>query len=252
MAMAVYGALHMIKPQFIDTDHCRSKVHCAACRGDATFRRGIARNFGVPPDFATRCPLDPAPPPPVVLEKPLPPMPVRLSNFGKAVLTVAKEALATGEALVNKRVYVQRLAVCFSCPGKNYRPSDGTCSLCGCFMKIKAWLVSMKCDADYWGKPVSTPAMAQRVPLPGVIGQKILEHELDIRNLLPPESLTVKAVNAYHIRVDGPAPCPGCTKGRLIRSVGEAYQKEEPTLDADTRGRAAVLISGAPVADAIR
>lgn len=244
----------MTKLQFIDTDHCRSKVHCAACRGDATFRRGIARSFGVPPDFGTRCPLEPAPPPPALPEKPLPPMPVRLSNFGKAMLTVAKEALATGEALVDKREYVQRLAVCFSCPGKNFRPSDGTCSLCGCFMKVKAWLVAMKCDANYWGKPVPVPAAArgERTPLPGVIGKKLLEHELDIRNLLPPDSLTVKAVNEYHTKVDGPVPCPGCTKGRLIRSVGEAYQREGPTLDADTRGRVAVLISGAPVADAIR
>ena len=64
--------------KFIDTEHCKAKVHCKACREDANFRQSIAKTFEVPPDFDLRCALESKPPEhpkPNVLQPPKPELP---------------------------------------------------------------------------------------------------------------------------------------------------------------------------------
>ena len=42
----------------------------------------------------------------------------------------------------------QRLAICAQCP--NYQVRERTCSLCGCFMPVKASLATSSCPEDRW------------------------------------------------------------------------------------------------------
>jgi hypothetical protein len=60
---------------FIKTPHCKSKVHCKACREDANFRQSIAKTFEVPPDFDFRCALESKPPEPPKPKLPKPVIP---------------------------------------------------------------------------------------------------------------------------------------------------------------------------------
>ena len=49
---------------------------------------------------------------------------------------------------VNKEIYKERLNICRGC--EDYFKPTGTCTNCGCFMKIKASISVMKCPVDKW------------------------------------------------------------------------------------------------------
>tara|TARA_R100000781_G_C4039990_1_gene113638 strand:+ start:22 stop:420 length:399 start_codon:yes stop_codon:yes gene_type:complete len=51
---------------------------------------------------------------------------------------------------VDKKVYKQRLKICRECD--SYFKPTGTCTVCGCFMRIKASIGVMECPELYWRK----------------------------------------------------------------------------------------------------
>lgn len=58
--------------KLIETDHCKTRLHCKACREDSQFRNSFKVCFEVPADFDQRCPLATASgdiPPPMVKPK---------------------------------------------------------------------------------------------------------------------------------------------------------------------------------------
>jgi hypothetical protein len=44
------------KPAFTESEPCRTRAHCRACRTDQEFRDGLKRAFSLPDDFDTVCP----------------------------------------------------------------------------------------------------------------------------------------------------------------------------------------------------
>jgi hypothetical protein len=56
------------KPDFTESDPCKTRAHCRQCRTDSNFRESLERAFSLPDDFDTVCPHG-------VTEKNLPPAP---------------------------------------------------------------------------------------------------------------------------------------------------------------------------------
>ncbi len=58
---------------------------------------------------------------------------------------------------VKDEVYEDRIAICKACI--YYKKLLGNCSICKCFMKVKARIAPMACPQKYWDKTteVETP-----------------------------------------------------------------------------------------------
>ena len=70
-------------------------------------------------------------------------------------LARAAKALAVGEELlVMPEQRKERLDVCVKC--EHFRPATSKigpmCGLCGCLVKMKAWLATEQCPAEKWPK----------------------------------------------------------------------------------------------------
>jgi len=55
-------------------------------------------------------------------------------------------ASSTGEVLADYAVVEKRLSLCSDCPEKK----GGRCQVCGCFVRLKAGLVSASCPLKKW------------------------------------------------------------------------------------------------------
>ena len=85
-----------------------------------------------------------------------------VSSGEKAINLVMALARVTKAALVGDTVFVTteerkaRLAVCVVC--EHFQPATSTtqptCGLCGCVVKLKAWMATEDCPADKWTKIV--------------------------------------------------------------------------------------------------
>lgn len=76
--------------------------------------------------------------------RPLPPLHEQAVNFLGAVAS----HVAGGMQQVDDAEKARRLAVCGSCP--NFLPTDQRCSVCGCWMAIKAAWAQEKCPQGLW------------------------------------------------------------------------------------------------------
>jgi hypothetical protein len=84
---------------------------------------------------------------------PEPPLPGWLTAVGSAVGSAVGlvRAVASGSGLTVPDDVVQaRLAVCHQCPTGRFRPSDGRCSVCSCFMSVKSWAAGQSCPEGHW------------------------------------------------------------------------------------------------------
>ena len=77
---------------------------------------------------------------------------------------------------VSNKVYQDRMAICKECI--YYSSLLGNCTVCKCFMKIKARIAPMECPQKYWGKTteIETPD-----DLPEEIINEILDMWKDLR-----------------------------------------------------------------------
>jgi len=50
-----------------------------------------------------------------------------------------------------KQIAEQRLALCDQCPHLCHTMGARSCNLCGCFVNLKARMMSQSCPAGVWG-----------------------------------------------------------------------------------------------------
>jgi|GEM_PF-3455849 hypothetical protein len=77
----------------------------------------------------------------------------RLRSFAVS----AKQVLTTGGALVERKEYDQRLAICATCNHRELKEERIICALCGCNMHLKARFVGVDCpyvsdQGERWSK----------------------------------------------------------------------------------------------------
>ena len=72
---------------------------------------------------------------------------------------------------VPNEVYEDRIAICKSCV--YYKKLLGNCSVCKCFMKVKARIAPMECPQKYWSKTTEMKA-------PDELPKEIIEEILDV------------------------------------------------------------------------
>ena len=77
---------------------------------------------------------------------------------------------------VSNEVYEDRIAICKSCV--YYKKLLGNCSVCKCFMKVKARIAPMECPQKYWSK---TTEMKAPDELPKEIVEEILDMWKDLK-----------------------------------------------------------------------
>jgi hypothetical protein len=68
----------------------------------------------------------------------------KAKNMAKAV----SKHVAGGMQSVTFNEYTDRLSVCKSCEYQK----DSKCTICGCFLKKKAWWRTEECPKDKWSK----------------------------------------------------------------------------------------------------
>jgi len=71
----------------------------------------------------------------------LPPLHEQAWNLAKTLARFVRHP-----ALVSKKQYEERLRICDSCPHR----AENRCSLCGCFIEMKAYMKEARCDDDRW------------------------------------------------------------------------------------------------------
>ena len=72
---------------------------------------------------------------------------------------------------VPNNIYEDRIAICKSCD--KYLSLLGNCSICKCFMKVKARIAPMACPQKYWDKTTE-------VETPDSLPQEIVDEILDM------------------------------------------------------------------------
>ena len=72
---------------------------------------------------------------------------------------------------VTNEIYKDRIAICKECV--YYSKTLGNCSVCKCFMKIKARIAPMECPQKYWAKTSETKA-------PDDLPQEMIDEILDV------------------------------------------------------------------------
>ena len=78
----------------------------------------------------------------------------KVVNFAAAMARAAK-AFAVGDPVfVSTEEWKARLAVCVKCEHfqKATSTTQPTCGLCGCVVKLKAWLATERCPAGTWAE----------------------------------------------------------------------------------------------------
>tara|TARA_R110001592_G_scaffold108424_1_gene302976 strand:- start:785 stop:1189 length:405 start_codon:yes stop_codon:yes gene_type:complete len=78
---------------------------------------------------------------------------------------------------VPNEIYEDRIAICKSCV--YYKKLLGNCSICKCFMKIKARIAPMECPQKYWQK--TTEVIKAPDDLPKEIIDEILDMWKDLK-----------------------------------------------------------------------
>ena len=78
---------------------------------------------------------------------------------------------------VPNEIYEDRIAICKSCV--YYKKLLGNCSVCKCFMKIKARIAPMECPQKYWQK--TTEVIKAPDDLPKEIIDEILDMWKDLK-----------------------------------------------------------------------
>lgn len=125
---------------WIESDACKSRAHCIACREDQGFRDSLRQHFLVPEDFDTKCPF--------AREGKYPSTREVAQNAIAAVRRAAVSVLQGKSPLANKAQAKMRLSVCKTC--EQYDPEKGRCFVCGCFVNAKTKVTVESCPEGKW------------------------------------------------------------------------------------------------------
>jgi hypothetical protein len=134
-----------MKTQFTESEHCTSRVHCAACRGeDDSFRNSLMQSF----DWDGECPygltLDNIPERSVAPK--MPSVPQQVLNLTQAVGRVIKGIVSGEQIIADEDTRKERISICEGCEFL----SGSRCSKCGCVTAKKVALQTEHCPIKKW------------------------------------------------------------------------------------------------------
>ena len=130
---------------------------------------------------------------------------------------------------VTDAIYKERIAICKSCD--KYIKLLGNCSICKCFMKVKARLAPMEC-ADNPKKWIKTTEIEIPEELPNEIIEEVLEIWQDIKTTRAKDTQTKKKMIELFNTITGTnyntnTNCSSCLSSCYdgIKKVYEKYKK---------------------------
>lgn len=88
----------------------------------------------------------------------LPPAAAMARNAARALMRNTAAAISGDALRVSQETKAERLEICRACP--KFRPSDGRCSLCGCWTAVKLSLAAESCPdtpARWSAEPARRP-----------------------------------------------------------------------------------------------
>ncbi|QDP68044.1 MAG: hypothetical protein GOVbin3264_25 [Prokaryotic dsDNA virus sp.] len=128
---------------------------------------------------------------------------------------------------VNKETYKERLSICRSCD--DYFKPTGTCTVCGCFMRIKASVSVMQCPKEYW---LATKEHESPKELPKHLIKEVLNIYPDIKNRTIKDHETKKKLielynTIYDFNYKVTTNCRSClsTVHNGIKKIYDEYKK---------------------------
>lgn len=71
-------------------------------------------------------------------------------NLVGSIKDVVSEAALTGDVLVDEMEFIDRLEICCECCLFDPVPVRCTHEDCGCFLKLKGWLLAVNCPLYKW------------------------------------------------------------------------------------------------------
>lgn len=147
-----------------------------------------------------------------------PPLAVKAKNLMGAIGRTATRVVKGESYEATEEEADARMAICNECPASRNR--DGECLECGCILMYKVLVASESCELGFWG-----PARGE--PRKGVVrGKDLLEHELELREVLSHDSRTVQAFNSLHERLNAKLRCKSCEKSKLLRKIEVAFSHD--------------------------
>ena len=121
---------------------------------------------------------------------------------------------------VPDNVYEDRMAICKGCV--YYKKLLGNCSVCKCFMKIKARIAPMECPQKYWTK---TTEMNAPEDLPQHLIDEILESWKDLKTGRAKDQAAKKKMIELWNVISGSNYNPGTNCGSCISSSFDGIKK---------------------------
>jgi len=81
-----------------------------------------------------------------------PPQPIARSapDQFRAAIAAFAQFIRNGGRRVTKATWIKRLDVCRQCPERGRLIGRDVCKLCGCFLRLKAWLPAERCPIGQW------------------------------------------------------------------------------------------------------
>jgi hypothetical protein len=123
-----------------------------------------------------------------------------------------------GESVsADKKETERRMGICHQC--EFYRSSDATCSQCGCFILLKARLTTEKCPVDKWAESASEEPQVDESEEVILSVEAIMQAELEVRDVLPPDSRLVQLLNQFHRDEMKGGGCKSCRRKRYNRNL---------------------------------
>lgn len=154
-----------------------------------------------------------------------PPLVVKAKNLMGAIGRTTGRILRGESIEATSEESDYRDEVCSACPDD--RNKDGECLECGCDIALKVLVAAESCPLGHWG-----PVRGE--PRKGIVrGKDMLDHELELREVLDPGSRTVKAFNHFHERLNAKLRCKSCEKTKLLRKVEVALSHDIRHMSAE-------------------
>jgi hypothetical protein len=147
-----------------------------------------------------------------------PPLVVKAKNLMGAIGRAAGRVLRGESIEATQEDADYRDEICSACPDDRNR--DGECLDCGCEIALKILGASEFCPLGHWGQ-------VRGEPRKGIVrGKDVLEHEVELREVLPPDGRTVRIFNQYHERMNAKLRCKSCEKTHLLRKLEVALSHD--------------------------
>ena len=117
-------------------------------------------------------------------------------------------------------IYEDRIAICKGCV--YYKKLLGNCSVCKCFMKIKARIAPMSCPQKYWDKTTEVTAPDD---LPQELIDEILDMWKDLKTGRPKNVAAKKRMIETYNTIYNTNYSPGTNCGSCISTCFDGIKK---------------------------